>query len=164
MRLFHGGIRDLEVGDPLLPSDPHVQDGCPICEARAAGRVCTVGEYRAWLYRQGGPHADRVLRALAGVSPLAPMDPPSEVQAVYVTTDRRYARWYAARAGYGDLYRVVVDGALTPSRTDHFPSWTCARAIVVEVLERGVVLDRRFRRDLDRAWKKADTMAVKGGA
>lgn len=158
MTLYHGGIVGLCVGDQVVPARAHVVDGCPICVARASGRSCTVGEYRRWLLMQG-PAAAPLLNKLVGVPSSAPMDPPSERVAVYVTTEHRYARWYAAKAGNGDLYRVDPVGPLTPSVTDHFPSWTCDAAMVVAVVERRVVLDRRFRRDLERAWRKADLAA-----
>lgn len=46
---YHGGRRGLKVGDLLVPSHPHVVDGCPICIARAAGIAMTVGEFKEWL-------------------------------------------------------------------------------------------------------------------
>lgn len=85
----------------------------------------------------------------------APIDPPSEVQAIYMTTDLRYATWYAARSR-GDLYQVVPLGPVTRSLTDHFPTWHTPSARVLRVIRRAVRLDRRERRALDRAWRKAD--------
>lgn len=69
-----------------------------------------------------------------------------------------YARWYAARS-QGDLYVVEPIGELLRSDDDHFPSWTCASARVVGVVERRVRLDRRDRREMLRLWKRADRLA-----
>jgi predicted secreted protein len=146
----------LNIGDMLVPSPPHVEDGCPICEARKHGRVCTVGEYRFWLQQLGGPRAEKVLRMLAGVPFSAPMDPPSSKQAVYVTTSREYATWYAARSGNGDLYAVVPLSTPEPSEEDHFQSFTVASARVMSVLRRRVVLTRTERRAIEHKWRKAD--------
>lgn len=155
---YHGGKAGLSVGDILVPSPPHVQDDCPICVARAQGRVCSVGEYRAWL-RQFGDRARPVLDQLRDVPDEAPMDPPSAKQAVYITTDRAYAQFYASRSGWGDLYRVEPIGPVAPSPEDHFPTWTCDRARVVAVLQRHVRLKRSERRLLMRRWKRADAAA-----
>ena len=84
------------------------------------------------------------------------MDPPSKEQAVYLTTDRDYARWYAARSGNGDLYRVTPVGLMTKSVEDPFLSYTVDRARVLEVIERGVHLLRADRRAILKRWKKAD--------
>lgn len=156
---FHGGKAGLSVGDLLVPSPPHVTDGCPVCVARAEGRVMRVGEYRAWL-RTLGPRADPVLAALADADDWEPVDPPTRESAVYFTSDALYATWYAARSR-GDLYRVVPVGPLVASTEDHFPTWTAPSARVVEVLRRSVRLQRRERRELLRRWKKADAKAAK---
>lgn len=159
MKLFHGGKSGLDVGDELLPSPPHVTDGCPICVARAEGRDCTIGEYRHWL-RQFGQAAVPILLKLKEESDFSIIDPSSERQAVYVTTDLEYAASYAGRSS-GDLYEVTAIGPLTPSETDHFPTWTCERAIVVRVIRREVRRSRRERRSLERRWKKADKRVAK---
>jgi hypothetical protein len=156
MKYFHGGIAGLNIGDVVVTADPHITDGCPICVARSEGRICTVGEYRRWLTDQG-QRAVPILLKLRGVPADLPMDPPSEREAVYVTTDESYAAFYAARSGFGDLYEVCPIGALTRSETDHFPSWTVEAATVTRVLRRGVLRSRRERRELERRWKKADT-------
>jgi len=65
MTFYHGGIAGKRPGDYLFPSPPHVEDGCPICVARAAGRTLSVGEYRRWLSAHG-EDALPILRALAG--------------------------------------------------------------------------------------------------
>ena len=155
---YHGGIAGLTVGDLLVPSAPHVEDGCPACEARRAGRVCTVGEYRRWL-RQFGPRADAALRTLAGAADDAPFDPPSAEPAVYLTTDVRYATWYAACRGHGDVYQVRPLSTPIPSTEDHFPSFTVTSARVLAVVRRRVWLTRTERRDIQRRWRKADRRA-----
>lgn len=169
---YHGGVAGLRPGDLIHPAPPHVVCGCPVCEARAEGRTLTVGEYREWARERG---ATAVLAALADAEDYMPVDPPSQRRAVYVTTDIAYARWHAARSGNGDLYRVVPDGLLPeeedtpevlldPSEEDRFPSWTCTAARVVAVVERGVRLVRRERRELLRRWKKADRLAERDAA
>ena len=159
---YHGGCAGLSSGDMLVPSDPHVTDGCPICVARAHGIALTVGQYRAWL-RQQGAAAEPVLRKLADAPDDAVIDAPSQRQALYVTTDREYARYYAARSK-GDLYYVNPIGRIEPTQEDHFPSFTVQSARVLNVIERGVVLTRKDRRRLDREWRKADKKAAIGGA
>lgn len=155
---YHGGKPGLKVGDVLVPSTPHIEDGCPICEAKKRGMVCTVGEYRRWLM-QFGPAAAKVLRALADAPDDAPVDPPAAKQAVYITTDNNYATWYAARSGNGDLYEVAP--LTTPERSpeDNFPSFTVESARVVRVIRRNVRLTRTERRVIEHQWKKADRRA-----
>jgi hypothetical protein len=160
---YHGGVPGKAVGALLVPSAPHAEDGCPVCQARAAGLVITVGEYRAWLYTQG-PRALPVLRALADAPDGAALDPPPKRQAVYFTSDRAYARLYAARSR-GDLYEVRPVGPVARSDEDPFPTWTAGAATVVRVLERRVRLARADRRALQRRWRKADrTPAPRGSA
>lgn len=154
---FHGGKAGLDSGELLVPSPPHVSDGCPVCVARASGMVLRVGEYRRWAQSMG-PAGARLVEMLEGAPDDAPVDPPSAERAVYITTDREYARWYAARSR-GDLYRVAPVGAADLSSEDRFPTWTVAAARVVEVIERSVILDRRDRRSILRRWKKADKAA-----
>lgn len=152
---FHGGKAGLNIGDLVVPAPPHVEDGCPICEARRVGRTATVGEYRRWL-RQFGAQAEPILLKLRGVDDWAPMDPPSASKdGVYLTLSREYATWYAARSR-GDLYQVRPDGELKESREDHFPTVVAPRAFVVQVLRRDVRLTRTERRQIERLWKKAD--------
>lgn len=152
---YHGGKRGLSVLDVLAPSPPHITDGRPICVARAKGRTVTVGEFREWVKRTGHPNAGRVLASLAGANPAEPIDPPTGQQAIYVTSDRDYAMWYAARS-QGDLYQVVPIGMLTPSPEDHFPTWTVDSARIIAVLRRKVHLRNRERRRIERRWKEAD--------
>lgn len=159
MNYYHGGKPGLLPGDVLLPSSPHVTDGCPICQARAQGRGVTVGEYRRWLIAQG-PQAEPVLRELRDAPDDAIIDPPTGERAVYLTTDRGYARFYAARSA-GDLYLVRPVGDIEPSKEDPFDSYLAQSALVVGVLERGVRLRRNDRRELGRRWAKADRMKVR---
>lgn len=158
--LYHGGLPGLKPGDLLKPAPPRVEDGCPCCVARAEGRVFTVREARAWALEFPPAKRDQMLRALEGVDPDAPFDPPTGDQAVYVTTDVGYATWYAARSR-GDLYRVEPVGEAVRSTEDHFPTWKCSGARVVAVVRRGVTLTRRDRRELERRWKKADLQAAR---
>lgn len=151
---YHGGVSGKQPGDLLVPSPPHVEDGCPICRARAEGRTLRVGEYRRWAERLGAPGL-RILRSLGNVPDYMPIDAPTSRVGVYLTSDRDYARWYAARSR-GDLYEAVPVGACRESFEDPFPSWSADSATVVRVIERGVRLDRRFRRTLKRRWAKAD--------
>lgn len=164
MRYFHGGKANLNVGDAIVPAPPHIDDGCPVCEARAEGRPFTVLQYRAWALRlidEGErERGERMLKAVLGAPPDELVDPPTKEAAVYVTADLDYANWYAARSR-GDLYRVAPVGPLIPSKEDHFHTWTCGEARVVEVLRRGVMLDRRDRRLLERRWKRADAQAAR---
>jgi hypothetical protein len=156
---YHGGISGLQAGDALLPSPPHVTDGCPVCVARAHGHVLTVGEYRAWL-SQFSDRAKPVLEALGEADDREPVDPPSSIAAVYITENRDYALWYAARSGHGDLYEVEPLGPISPSTTDHFPSATCSEARVSRVLRRSVWLSDQERRRISRLWRKADEEAL----
>jgi hypothetical protein len=154
MRLYHGGAPGLVAGDDLIPSPPKIVDDCPICVARREGRIYTVGEYRSYL-AQFGDRAAHIVRMLGDAPDFAPIDPPSGRYAVYLTTDRDYARWYAARSD-GDLYQVEPDGDLTESTEDPFLSFTAPKARVVAVIERRVRLDRKDRRALFRRWKRVD--------
>ncbi len=158
---YHGGRGGLQVGDVLLPAPPHVEDGCPICAARKVGRRYTVREARAWALSMGAA-GEQLLKVLEDAPAGASVDPPAERQQVYVTTSRLYARWYAARSR-GDLYRVAPVGRMTPSATDHFPSFTVESARVVEVLGRNVFLLRAERRELSRQWRKADRLYTRPG-
>lgn len=162
-RYFHGGISGLRPGERVVPAEPHVEDGCPICEAKKAGRACTVGEYRRWL-RQFGPKAEAVLRQLGDASDFEVIDPPrAKSDAVYITASADYATWYAARSR-GDLYEVAPVGPVTASTEDHFPSWTCEAATILRVIRREVRLTRTERRRIAHQWKKADRRADRARA
>jgi len=162
-RLYHGGATGLHPGDLLVPSEPHVEDGCPICEARAAGRIYTVGEYRDYMLRlyrlTGQTGVWNVLAALEGARDEQALDPPSLRAAVYVTSHELYATWYAARSR-GDLYAVKPLGRTEPSTEDHFPTWTCPRARIVRVVRRAVVLTSEERARLLEEWAEADLVGV----
>lgn len=155
MVFYHGGKAGLNVGDYLVPSPPHGDDGCPVCEARKAGRVCTVGEFRRWL-RQFGPRAEKALRELEEASDSDPLDPPSAEKAVYITTSEPYATWYAATRGHWDVYQVAPVGDATRTKEDVFPAWTVAAARIVRIVRRSVYLTRTERRQIQRLWKKAE--------
>jgi hypothetical protein len=158
MTFYHGGKDGLQVGDQIIPAPPHVEDGCPVCVARARGVSLTVGEYRVWL-RQQGPAADRVLAMLRGVPDRAVIDPPrAEQERVYITTDQDYARWHAARSR-GDLYEVEPIDMPRVSAEDRIPSFTVHAARIGAVVERRVRLTRQDRRALSRKWDKADRRA-----
>lgn len=155
MTYYHGGFPGLQPGDQIKPAPPHVEDGCPVCQARAEGRRYTIGEFREWLGGFGTPEARRALEMVKDADPREPVDPPSKPGRVYITNHHDYARWYAARSR-GDLYEVEPVGKIEESTEDHFPSWTSGAATVKRVVERRVVLDRRDRRKLMREWGKRD--------
>lgn len=133
LRLFHGGIPDLRVGDVITPHEPNVIDDCPICQARAAGLTYTVDG-----------HA---------------IDPPTgRPDRVYVTTDREYARFYASKYRLGDLYRVepATPGDLEPSTEDPFPTWTTTAARITSIYSKCIRLTWGERRRLQRRWAAVD--------
>lgn len=153
--LYHGGFAGLSIGDWIEPAPPPVFDGCPVCVARAEGRVYTVGEYRCYL-ADFGDRAKPILDMLEGEPDYLPVDPPrAHENSVYVTSSHDYARWYAARAR-GDLYEVEPLEPSEQSGEDVFPTWVASRALVVRVVERNVRLDRKFRRALFREWGKRE--------
>ena len=163
-RYYHGGKAGLVPGDVLFPAPPHVEDGCPICVARASGDIPTVGMMRRMLRRRkSDPTARKILALLAGEPDSAPLDPPSAHAAVYVTTSPLYATWYAARSR-GDLYIVDPIGELAPSTEDPFPTWRVASAVVLQAIRRDVRLVRRERREIERVWAKADRLAARRAA
>jgi len=138
VRYFHGGVPGLRPGDLITPHPPRVVDGCPVCEARAAGVQPTVPG-------------------------LGVVDPVTErPDRVYVTTDRDYGRFYASRWYRGDLYVVEPVGELEPSTEDRFPTWTCEAARVRSVYDRCVLLTPGQRRSLLRRWTAADIAAAQG--
>lgn len=156
MIYYHGGFPGMQPGDQIEPAPPHVVDGCPVCVARAEGRIYRVGEYRQWLATLPNQEGARlVLQQLEGADDREPVDPPSKPDRVYITSYHDYARWYAARSR-GDLYEVQPDGNIEESDEDNFPSWTSGSATVTRVVERRVMLDRKDRRKLMREWDKRD--------
>lgn len=154
---YHGGIPDLEIGDLLVPSRAHMEDGCLICMARAEGRTVTVAEYREWVRAQpvSAAKRNRVLKMLKGADGSEPIDPPSALIAVYITTNREYATQYAARSR-GDLYEVEPNGEMTASDEDPFASWTVQSATVTRIVRRKVRLTKYERRAIFKSWKRAD--------
>lgn len=83
------------------------------------------------------------------------LDPAPERHGVYLTADRKYARYYASLAGRGDLYRVEPVGDVDPSSEDHFGTVVAPAALVVAVLERAVLLTDSQRRRLLARWTEA---------
>jgi hypothetical protein len=125
---YHGGVPDLRPGDLLLPGfERHPVDGCPWCEARAAGG--------AFLGMDG---------------------PALQTEAVYFTPVRLYAKFHASLYGRGDLYRVEPVGDLSRSTEDSLETWTAPAARVLSVYDRAVLLTNTERRRLDRLWAAAD--------
>jgi hypothetical protein len=155
VRFYHGGVPGLKVGDSIVPSPPHVEDGCPICVARSEGRRFTVAQARAWALSMGRDGLP-LLRALAGAPANGAVDPPSAQTAVYITKD----------LDYGDLVRRAKPWRPLPGRgqwerrsnrgrTTSRPG-TVPEARVLAVLRRGVFLLRADRRRIERRWRKAD--------
>jgi len=65
---------------------------------------------------------------------------PNDPSMVYVTTEREYARIYAAGYPRGGLYAVEPIGDMTPTTDDPAPSWAVSRARVISVYDRLVIL------------------------
>lgn len=111
-RYWHGGAPGLRVGDLITP--------------RAGGDMghlvdgCPTCEAR----RTATPDADD----------------DNDPAFVYVTTNREYARIYAAGYPRGDIYRVEPIGELyeTTGRRDPVPSWAVPEARVTAVYDRAV--------------------------
>lgn len=123
-RYWHGGAPDLKPGDLITPR--------PVGDDQHLVDGCPTCEAR----RRGEP--------LAGDD--------NDPGLVYFTTDRDYARLYAAGYPRGGLYVVEPVGELT-DRTgvhDPAPSWGCAAARVLSVHDPLVTLSdkqvRQFRR------------------
>jgi hypothetical protein len=121
LRLWHGGVPGLKPGDLIAPDPTRVEHLVDGCD------VC---EAR----RRGAP--------------LATDD--NDAALVYVTTDRDYARLYAADYPRGDLYRVAVDTDIAVPSNDPLPSWGVPTARVLAVYDRMVTLTpgqlRKWRR------------------
>lgn len=133
MRLFHGGVPGLRVGDVIEPGhERRTHDGCVYCEARAKGQTAVSPEGHL-------------------------IDGPSQRQdRAYATTHRLYAKHYASLWGHGDLYRVTTDGAVESSTEDSFETVCAERLVVAGVLDRAVLLTWSERRRLWREWGEAD--------
>jgi hypothetical protein len=122
MRYFHGGAPGLRPGDLIEPQ--------PIDQGRHLVDGCPICEARKT--GQQLPSDD--------------LDP----SMVYVTTDRDYARVYAAGYPNGALYVVDPVGELTPS-PDPVPSWGCPSARVTAVYDAHVRMSpAQLRRTLAR--------------
>lgn len=109
LRYWHGGVPGLRPGDLITP---------PLGEDR--GHLVD-GCPRCEARRRGTPQPeDR-----------------SRPDRIYVTTDREYARIYAAGWPRGALYRVEPIGVLeeTTGVDDPVPSWACPAARVLTVYD-----------------------------
>ena len=126
MRFFHGGAPGLRVGDLIEPRP--AEDTAHLVDG------CPVCETR----RTG-----------------APLDTDdNDPTLVYVTTDREYARVYAAGYPDGGLYVVEPVGDLTPS-PDPVPSWGCPAARVTGVYDPLVRLTpQQIRRTIRRLYQE----------
>lgn len=72
---------------------------------------------------------------------------------VYITTDRDYARFYAAGYPHGSLYHVEPLGDLVDrSEHDPVPSWGCEAVRVLSVYDPLVILTEKRVRSLTRRW------------
>lgn len=135
MTYFHGGVDGLKPGDILRPGhDRKMHDGCPWCEARA----------------NGDAHLG--------------MDGPSQVEGVYFTTDKLYAKHYASLYGAGDLYRVEPHGEAVRSAEDSYETFIAPEARIMAVVERAVRLTPKERRRLSREWQAADLAKLRRSA
>jgi hypothetical protein len=125
--LYHGGVPDLRPGDLLVPGHKRRRhEGCPWCDAREEGR------------------------AHLGI------DGPAQLEAVYFTPVRLYAKFHASLYGRGDLYRVEPVGDAVLSAEDSVETWAAPAARVLSVYDRAVLLTDTERRRLDRLWAAAD--------
>lgn len=72
---------------------------------------------------------------------------------VYITTDRDYARIYAAGYPRGALYRVEPVGELTDRARSHdpVPSWAVPQTRVLAVYDACVMMTRK---DAQRLWRR----------
>lgn len=125
--LYHGGVAGLYVGDVIYPDQAghRYVDDCAHCLAQKEGRAGALG-----------------------------LDPETPEGWVYATADKPYARYYASRAVKGSLYRVRLEEDVEPSAEDpaQFHAFRGRRAVVVQVLERGVVMTHRERKQLFVRW------------
>ncbi|MFJ4653798.1 hypothetical protein ACIP5Y_21235 [Nocardia sp. NPDC088792] len=126
-RYWHGGVPGLKPGDLITPRQPD-------------DKQHLVDGCRTCEARRGG-------------KPLARDD--NDPSLVYVTTERDYARIYAAGYPRGALYVVEPLGELTDrtGKHDPAPSWGCAAARVLSVYDRLVVLSDKQARSLDRRYR-----------
>jgi hypothetical protein len=129
--VYHGGVPGLKPGDLLVPGHARKHHaGCKWCEARAKGE------------------------AYMG------LDGPSQVEGIYMTPERLYAKYHASLYGYGDLYRVEPVGEFQISTEDSWPTLIAPEALIISVYDRAVRLTDTERRRLDREWRKWDIVAA----
>lgn len=125
MRYWHGGAPGLKPGDIISPRDPG--DTAHLVDD------CPICEAR----RQG--------------QQLDSDD--NDASLVYVTTDRDYARIYAAGYPRGGLYRVDPIGELVDrGEHDAAPAWGCDAARVLSVYDPIAALDAKRVRSLLRRY------------
>lgn len=122
MRLYHGGPPGLRVGDTITPDPNRTEHLIDGCPTCEA--------------RKAGKPLD---------------DDDNDPTRVYVTTDREYARIYAAGYPDGGLYRVEVDETDMVPSNDPVPSWGVLSARVVGVYD---ALVRLTPRELRRAMRR----------
>lgn len=126
IRYWHGGAPGLRAGDLI---EPRTHD-----DTRHLVDGCAVCVAR----RQGDQLAEDN----------------NDPNLVYVTTDRDYARLYAAGYPRGALYRVDPIGELTDRTGTHdpLPSWGCPSARVIAVYDACVTITPKRLRKLKRQW------------
>ena len=135
-RYWHGGVPGLRAGDLIAP--------------RPAGDIGHLVD--------GCPTCDA---RRAG----QPLDADNnDPGSVYVTTDREYARLYAAGYPRGALYRVEPIGELveTTGLKDPYPSWAVPSARVLAVYDPVVELTVKQIRRVERNALKLAASGTKG--
>jgi hypothetical protein len=123
--LYHGGAPELRIGDVI---EPRTADDT--AHLRDDCPVCQA--------RKNGQQLD---------------SDDNDPALVYATTDRQYARIYAAGYPDGGLYRVDPLGDLI-DRSDHdaAPSWGCSALRVAAIIDPLVRLSPKRVRALLRRW------------
>ncbi len=79
---------------------------------------------------------------------------PNDPTRVYVTTERDYAKIFAAGYPRGALYRVEPIGDMAPTADDPAPSWAVERARVISVYDPLVNLTPARVASLARRWTR----------
>lgn len=126
-RYWHGGAPGLRPGDLITPR--------PDSDTRHLVDGCPTCEAR------------KAGQQLA--------DDDNNPELVYITTDREYARLYAAGYPRGALYRVQPIGELTDrlhGEHDPVPSWGCTSARVLTVYDAVVTLTPKQLRQMRKRW------------
>lgn len=127
-RYWHGGAPGLRPGDLIEPR--------PVGDTRHLVDGCPTCEAR-----RNGTQLD---------------SDDNDPHMVYVTTDREYARVYAAGYPHGALYRVDPVGDLTDrAEHDFAPSWGCQSARVLAVYDAYVTMTRKQLERAMRRWHNA---------